>query len=115
LKEIEEGSIVEIDVDDTRGHEQRGRRPALVVSVTAFQGTIGLAIVCPITTHGGTASRPREGLEVALSPGLPVKGVVLVHQLRTIDLAARNAEVIAKSPRATLLAVRARLKAILGL
>jgi mRNA-degrading endonuclease toxin of MazEF toxin-antitoxin module len=112
---VEEGSIVEIDVDDTRGHEQRGRRPALVVSVTAFQEAIGMAVVCPITTHGGTASRPRDSLEVALPPSLAVKGVVLAQQVRTIDLAARNANVLAVCPRATLLAVRARLKAILGL
>lgn len=112
---VQEGSIVEIDVDDTRGHEQRGRRPALVVSVTPFQEAIGMAIVCPITTHGGAASRPRDTLEVALPPGLAVKGVVLVQQVRTIDLAARNAGVLAVCPRPTLLAVRARLKAILGL
>jgi mRNA-degrading endonuclease toxin of MazEF toxin-antitoxin module len=110
---IEEGSIVEIDIDDVRGREQRGRRPALVVSVTAFQA-IGMAMVCPITTHGGIASRPRGGLEVALPPGMTVKGMVLVQQVRTIDLDARNATVLAVCPRATLLAVRARLKAILG-
>ena len=115
MKGVAEGSIVEIDVDDTRGHEQRGRRPALVVSVTPFQETIGLALVCAISTHGGSAIRPRDGLEVALPPGLPVKGMVLVHQVRTIDLTARNAEAIATPPRATLLAVRARLKAMLGL
>lgn len=112
---VEEGAIVEIDVDDTQGHEQRGRRPALVVSVTPFQQAIGMAVVCPITTHGGTASRPRDSLEVALPPGLAVKGMVLVQQVRTIDLAARNATVLAVCPRASLLAVRARLKAILGL
>jgi len=112
---VEEGSIVEIDVDDARGHEQRGRRPALVVSVTPFQEAIGMAIVCPITTHGGTAGRPRDSLEIALPPGLAVKGVVLVQQVRTIDLAARNASILAICPRATLLDVRARLKAILGL
>jgi mRNA interferase MazF len=112
---VEEGSIVEVDVDDAKGHEQRGRRPALVVSVTPFQESLGMAVACAITTHGGTASRPRDGLEVALPPGLPVKGMVLVHQMRTIDLSARNAKVIAVCPRATLLAVRARLKAVLGL
>ena len=112
---VEEGSIVEVDVDDTRGHEQQGRRPALVVSVTPFQQAIGMAIVCPITTHGGTATRPRDGLEIALPPGLPVKGVVLVHQVRTIDLSARNGRVLALCPRAVLLAARARLKAILGI
>ena len=114
MKTVEEGSIVEIDVDDTRGHEQRGRRPALVVSVTPFQEAIGLAVVCPITTHGGRAQRARNDLEVILPAGLPVKGVVLVQHVRTIDLGARNASQVTVCPRATLLAVRARLKAILG-
>jgi mRNA interferase MazF len=73
-----------------------------------------MAIVCPITTHGGSARGSRNELEVALPAGLPVKGVVLVHQVRTVDLEARNAEPVAICPRATLLAVRARLKTILG-
>lgn len=112
---IEEGAIVEIDVDDTRRHEQRGRWPALVVSVTPFQEAIRMAVVCPITTHGGAASRPRDTLEVALPTGLAMKGMVLVQQGRTIDLAARSASILAVCPRAVLLAVRARLKAIRGL
>lgn len=115
MKAIEEGCIVEIDSDDARGHEQRGRRPALVVSVTPFQEALGMAIVCPITTHGGRATRARNSLEVALPPGLRMKGVVLVPQVRTIDLEARNARTLDSCPRATLLEVRARLKAILGL
>jgi mRNA-degrading endonuclease toxin of MazEF toxin-antitoxin module len=111
----EEGCIVEIDVDDPRGHEQRGRRPALVVSVNAFQEALGMAIVCPITTHGGSARRTRGELEVAVPAGLPVKGFVLVHQVRTVDLTVRNGEAIAICPRPTLLAVRARLRAMLGI
>ena len=74
-----------------------------------------MAIVCPITTHGGTARGARNELEVVLPAGLPVKGVVLVHQVRTVDLEARNAEPLTVCPRATLLAVRARLKTILGM
>jgi mRNA-degrading endonuclease toxin of MazEF toxin-antitoxin module len=74
-----------------------------------------MAVVCPITTHGGTARRSRNDLEVAIPAGLPVNGVVLVHQVRTIDLEARNAVLVAMCPRGTLLAVRARLKAILGI
>jgi mRNA-degrading endonuclease toxin of MazEF toxin-antitoxin module len=115
LSKYGEGCIVEIDVDDPRGHEQRGRRPALVVSVTAFQDALGMAFVCPITTHGGAARGSRNELEVALPAGLPVKGVVLVHQIRAVDLVARNGAALAPCPRPTLLAVRARLRAILGI
>jgi mRNA interferase MazF len=115
LSALQEGSIIEIDADDAAGHEQRRRRPALVVSVSLFQDEAGMAVVCPITTHGGTAQKPRSALEVAVPPGLPVTGVILVYHLRTIDLKARNAKELGKVPRATLLAVRARLKPILGL
>ena len=73
-----------------------------------------MAVVCPITSHGGTAQKP-SALEVAVPPGLPVTGVILVYHLRTIDLKARNTKELGKVPRATLLAVRARLKPILGL
>jgi mRNA interferase MazF len=109
-----EGDIVEIDVDDASGHEQRGRRPALVVSVNALQSALGLAVVCAVTTHRGTATRARSALEVPIPANLPVKGVVLPHQLRTIDLTARTATTRCTVPRPTLLAVRARLKALLA-
>jgi mRNA-degrading endonuclease toxin of MazEF toxin-antitoxin module len=50
-----------------------------------------------------------------LPPGLPVSGAILVYHLRTIELKARNAKELGKVPQATLLAARARLKALLGL
>jgi mRNA-degrading endonuclease toxin of MazEF toxin-antitoxin module len=110
-----EGDIVEIDAGDAVGHEQRGRRPALIVAVDALQSALGLAVVCAVTTHGGRAAPPRNDLEVAVPPDLPVKGVILPHQLRTIDLKARRAAQLCTVPRATLLAVRARLKPLFGL
>ena len=66
MSKYAEGCIVEIDVDDPRGHEQRGRSPALVVSVTAFQDALGMALVCPVTIHGGKTRGSRNELEVAL-------------------------------------------------
>ncbi len=53
---IAPGDILEIDAEAAIGHEQQGRRPALVVSVEALQSALGLAMVCAITTHGGRAS-----------------------------------------------------------
>lgn len=114
MKGLAEGSVVEIDADAAAGHEQSGRRPAVVVSVPDLHES-GFAVVCPLTTHGGTASRPRNALEVLVPSGLPVAGVILTYHLRTVDLKARNAKVIATVPRATLLAVRSRLKVMLGL
>ena len=112
---VAEGDVLEIDADSAVGHEQRGRRPVLVVSVDALHSTLGLAVVCAITTHGGRATGARNDLEVAIPPGLPATGVVLPHHMRTVDTKARNAEKLCGVPRATLQAVRARLKVLLGI
>jgi mRNA interferase MazF len=110
-----EGDLIEIDGDEAAvGHEQKGRRPAIVVSIDEFQAT-GLAIVCPVTTHGGKAPKPRSDLEVVIPPGFSVSGVILSHQVKTIDWKSRNTTVLEHLPRATLLNVRARLKLFLGL
>ena len=112
---IAPGDILEIDAEAAIGHEQQGRRPALVVSVEALQSALGLAMVCAITTHGGRSEGARNDLEVPIPPGLPVHGVVLPHQMRTIDLKARNSKKLCSVPRATLQAMRSRLKTLLGL
>ena len=108
------GDLIEIDAEEGAvGREQKGRRPALVVSVDVFQES-GLAIVCPVTTHGGRASKPRSELEVAVPPGFAAVGVILSHQVKTIDWKARRSTFLDHLPRTTLLQVRARLKAFLG-
>ena len=112
---IAPGDILEIDAEAAVGHEQQGRRPALVVSVEPLQSTLGLAMVCAITTHGGRAQGARNDLEVLIPPGIAVQGVVLPHQMRTIDCKARNAKKLCSVPRATLQATRSRLKTLLGL
>jgi mRNA-degrading endonuclease toxin of MazEF toxin-antitoxin module len=112
---LSEGDLIEVDADGAAGHEQQGRRPVLIVSVNALQSALGLAMVCAVTTHGGRAEGARNDLEVSIPPGLPVKGVILPHQLRTIDSKARNARKLCAVPRTTLQATRARLKTLLGL
>lgn len=111
---LSEGDLIEIDADGAVGHEQRGRRPVLIVSVNALHSALGLAMVCAVTTHGGRADGVRNDLEVPIPPKLPVKGVVLPHQLRTIDTKVRNAHKLCTVPRATLQATRARLRTLLG-
>ena len=112
---IAEGDVVEIDADSAVGHEQRGRRPVLVVSVDAVHSALGLAVVCAITTHGGRSTGARNDLEVSIPPGMAATGVILPHQMRTIDTKARNATKLCTVPRATLQSVRARLKVLLGI
>ncbi|MBV8210145.1 MAG: type II toxin-antitoxin system PemK/MazF family toxin [Burkholderiaceae bacterium] len=112
---LSEGDLIEVDADAAAGHEQQGRRPVMIVSVDALHNAMGLAIVCAVTTHGGRTQGARNDLEVPIPSGLPVKGVILPHQLRTIDSKARNAKKLCTVPRATLQATRARLKTLLGL
>ena len=112
---ISPGDVLEIDAELAVGHVQQVRRPALVVSVDALHGALGLAMVCAVTTHGGRSENARNELEVPIPPGLIVKGVVLPHQMRTIDCKARNAKKLCAVPRATLQATRSRLKTLLGL
>jgi mRNA interferase MazF len=76
-------SIVVVDLDPTVGHEQRGRRRALVVSYEPFHRS-GLAAVCPVTTRA--PRYPGEVLIPAGHAGQTRDGLILVHQVRTIDL-----------------------------
>ncbi len=78
------GDLIWTDFDPTRGREQAGRRPALVVSASAFSVNTGLAVVCPITSR----VRPFP-TSVVLPSGLPIAGEILVSHIRSIDTQAR--------------------------
>jgi mRNA interferase MazF len=78
------GDLIWTDFDPTKGREQAGRRPALVVSPSAFTKNTGLAIVCPITSR----VRPFP-TSVVLPPGLPIAGEILTSHIRSIDTMAR--------------------------
>ena len=78
------GDLIWTDFDPTRGREQAGRRPALVLSPAAFTENTGLAIVCPITSR----VRPFP-TSVVLPPSLPVAGEILTSHVRSIDTQAR--------------------------
>jgi len=79
------GHFVAVTFDPQSGHEQRGRRPALVVSNDLFNKHTGLCIACPIT---GT---PREyPFHVAIPEGEAVTGFVMVEQVKSIDYRARG-------------------------
>jgi mRNA interferase MazF len=80
----EAGDLIWTDFDPTRGREQSGRRPALVISAAMFTANTGLAVVCPITSR----IRPFP-TSVVLPSGLPVAGEILVSHVRSIDTLAR--------------------------
>ncbi|MEO8410997.1 MAG: type II toxin-antitoxin system PemK/MazF family toxin [Propionivibrio sp.] len=81
------GDIYLVSLDPTEGREQRGSRPVLVVSPTAFNEATRLPVVCPIT-NGGDFAR-RLGFAVAVT-GIKTTGVVRCDQPRVLDLSARN-------------------------
>ena len=72
--------IVWLDFDPQTGHEQAGRRPALVLSPLAYNRPSGLAVLCPVTSR--TKGYP---CEVGIPTGLAVSGVVLADQLKNLD------------------------------
>jgi len=87
------GDLIAVTFDPQSGHEQKGRRPALVISNDLFNRRTGLAIVCPITNTG--RSLP---FHVALPRVGPVTGFVMVEQVKAIDFRARRARLIDKIP-----------------
>lgn len=83
----ERGDLVWLTFHPQAGHEQAGRRPAVVLSPAAYNGKVGLALLCPITSR--TKGYP---FEVPLPDGSPVHGVVLADQIKSLDWRARRAE-----------------------
>jgi mRNA interferase MazF len=102
------GDFVWVTLDPQEGHEQAGRRPALVISPTEYNRIRRLAIMCAITskTKGG-------GLEIPLPSGLKTTGVVLVDQIRCMAYQERGAEYIEVAPAALLDEVLGKLSALI--
>lgn len=104
------GDLVWLTFDPQAGHEQRGRRPALVLSPRAYNAKARLAIACPITSQ--VKGYP---FEVPLPPRGAIVGVVLADHVKNLDWQARKVVFEAKAPLDVLAEVRGRLKALLGL
>lgn len=86
------GDFITVTFDPQSGHEQKGCRPALVVSNTLFNEQTGLAIVCPLTT-----TDRGYPFHVTVSDSPHVKGFVMVEQVKSIDYRARQARIIGKA------------------
>lgn len=90
------GDIYHVDLERTKGSEQRGRRYVIIVSPEALNRHFP-PIVCPITTGGALARE--KGFTVSLQgSGRVADGVVLCHQVRTLDLSARGAKRVERAP-----------------
>ena len=98
------GDVVWIALTPQAGHEQAGRRPAVVLSPEDYNRKTGLAILCPITSQ--IKSYP---FEVLLPAGLPVAGAILSDQVKNLDWRARNAELICTLPTETISEVLRKL------
>jgi mRNA interferase MazF len=87
------GDLIALTFDPQAGHEQKGRRPALVISNDLFNQRTGLAIVCPITK-----TQRNFPFHVALPEQSSVTGFVMVEQVKAIDHRARRARFLDKIP-----------------
>jgi mRNA interferase MazF len=104
----ERGDVVWISLDPQAGHEQSGRRPAVVVSPVSYNRKAGLGLCCPITSK--VKGYP---FEVAVPEGLPVGGVVLADQVKSLDWRARKAAFAGRLPDDALDEVLGKLGALL--
>lgn len=102
------GDIVWLYFTPHAGHEQAGRRPAITISPKEYNHKVGLALFCPVTSQ--VKGYP---FEVALPKGLPVAGVVLSDQLKSLDWTARRAEFAAKAPAALVAEIIAKASTLL--
>lgn len=103
----EAGDLVWLEFDPQAGHEQAGRRPALVISPAIYNAKAGLMVCCPMSTR--IKGYP---FEVKISAD-GVDGVVLADQVKSLDWKHRRARKKGRVEAAVLVAVRAKLKALL--
>src|SRR5215218_1725265 len=104
----ESGEIVWITFNPQAGHEQSGRRPALVLSPSAYNGKVGLAILCPITSQ--VKGYP---FEVQIR-GRRVDGVVLADQVKNLDWRVRDAELVERASDSVVEEVLQKLATLLA-
>lgn len=103
------GDVVWISLNPRAGHEQAGRRPALVVSPLAYNRKVGLALMCPVTSQ--VKGYP---FEVMVPAGFGVSGAILADQVRSLDWRERQARRIGRLPREAMLEVLEKLGALLS-
>ena len=103
----ERGDLVWLQFDPQAGHEQSGRRPALVVSPGVYNAKVGLALFCPVTSQ--VKDYP---FEVGLPSGGEVSGVVLADQIKSLDWRARQLERVASAPTEIVQEVLAKIRVL---
>jgi mRNA interferase MazF len=102
------GDFVYLTFDPQTGHEQMGRRPALVISNALFNRHVGLAVVCPITN-----TRRDLPFHVLVPEDASLSGYIMVEQIKSVDYRSRRISFVEKAPSDTLINVLAILDAII--
>jgi mRNA interferase MazF len=105
----ERGDVVWLSFDPQAGHEQAGRRPAVVLSPLPYNRTSTLAVFVPVTSQ--LKGYP---FEVVIPSGLPVNGAVLADHLKSLDWRARRAERICALPVETVRQILRKAELLLG-
>jgi mRNA interferase MazF len=103
------GDVVWLSLSPQAGREQAGRRPALVVSPRSYNGKVGLAVFCPITSQ--VKGYP---FEVVIPPEQKVSGAVLSDQVKSLDWRVRETAFICRLPPDTTTEVLRKLGALIG-
>jgi len=103
------GDMVWLTFNPQAGYEQAGRRPAIVISPKEYNEKVGLAILCPITSH-----KKGYPFEVEIPEGLATKGVILSDQVKSLDWKAREVEFIGKLPKDKMNEVIEKLSVLLS-
>ena len=102
------GDVVWLNFNPQSGHEQAGRRPAVVLSPQAYNQKVGLAIFCPITNQ-----QKGYPFEVVIPAGLGATGVILSDQVKSLDWRVRRAEYLNTLPGPVVGEVLQKLKTLL--
>ena len=108
---MKRGEIWLVALDPTQGHEQRGRRPVLIVSPEAFNRVTKVPVVLPITS-GGKFARMAGFAVLLTGAGTKTTGIVRCDQPRALDLGARGGKKLENVPDAIMDEVLARLAPI---
>jgi mRNA interferase MazF len=104
----ERGDLVWVDFDPQAGHEQRGRRPAVVLSPSSYNRRVELGIFCPVT------NQPKGyAWEVVIPNGLGVNGVILADQIKSLDWKERQTRFAGTLPRKVLDEVLDKILAVI--
>lgn len=104
------GDIVWVNFDPQVGHEQAGRRPAVVLSPKIYNDISSLAVMCPIT------SRPKKyRFEVEVAQSGPIRGVVLADHVRSLDWRRRNIQFASRASALMLQDVRVAIAVLLDI